>query len=145
MLVRDRQDNTDGGHGHLGRAGRNWIAAGALLAALAVALGAMGAHALADTLGAKGLERFETAAKYQMYHALGLILVGLLWARRPGALLTAAGTAFLIGILCFSGSLYALALRGTGSFGLIAPIGGLAFIAGWLLAAVAVLRAPRSA
>ncbi len=100
---------------------RIWITVGALFAAAAVALGAYHAHGLKGTLQSSGLhepeltermENFATAARYQMYHALGLVLLGLVAARSAGAWSTLAGIAFVIGVLLFSGLLYALALGG---------------------------------
>lgn len=104
------------------------VALGALNAAISVAAGAFGAHALKDRLDVRALEVFEIGARYQMYHALAMILTGLLAAR--GA--TTAGWIFQAGIVLFSGSLYALALTGTKGLGAITPIGGLAFLVGWV-------------
>jgi uncharacterized membrane protein YgdD (TMEM256/DUF423 family) len=101
------------------------VALGALNAALAVGAGAFAAHALRDRLAVRALEVFETGAKYHMYHALAMILAGLLAARGPGWV-------FQAGIVLFSGSLYALALTDAKVLGAITPIGGLAFLAGWL-------------
>jgi uncharacterized membrane protein YgdD (TMEM256/DUF423 family) len=118
------------------------IAAGALGAALAVILGAFGAHALKHRLPPEMLTTFETGVQYQFYHALGLILVGIiLQTLRASAMVAAAGWLMLGGILLFSGSLYAISFTGIRSFGMIAPLGGTAFIAAWLLLAVGVLRA----
>lgn len=119
-----------------------WIAVGALNAALAVAAGAFGAHALKARLGEQLLVTFETGARYHMYHALGLLALGLLATVRPAPLLNGAGWALSIGILLFSGSLYALALSGVRGLGAITPIGGLAFLTGWVLFAIAALRTP---
>jgi uncharacterized membrane protein YgdD (TMEM256/DUF423 family) len=109
-----------------------WIALGALNAAIAVGAGAFAAHGLRDRLDARALEVFETGARYQMYHALALVFAGILAtsARARGA--HAAGWLFQGGIVLFSGSLYALALTGTKGLGAITPLGGLAFLAGWL-------------
>ncbi len=112
------------------------IALGAFNAALAVAAGAFGAHGLRDRLEPRALEIFETAARYQMYHALAMILAGLIVAR--GA--SAAGWLFQIGIVIFSGSLYALALTEVKVLGAITPLGGVAFLAGWLWLAYAAGR-----
>jgi len=103
------------------------IAAGALNAAFAVAAGAFGAHGLRARLEPRALEIFETAARYQMFHALALILCGLIATR--GA--TTAGWILQAGIVVFSGSLYALSLSGIKGLGAITPIGGLAFLVGW--------------
>ena len=104
------------------------IALGALNGALAVAAGAFGAHGLRSRLEPRALEIFETAARYQMFHALAMILCGVIATR--GA--TTAGWLFQAGILVFSGSLYALALTDVKILGAITPLGGLAFLAGWL-------------
>lgn len=101
------------------------VSLGALNGAIAVAAGAFGAHGLKDRLAPKALEVFETGARYQMYHALAMVLAGILVARGPGI-------AFQIGILLFSGSLYALALTDIKALGAITPFGGIAFIAGWI-------------
>ncbi len=115
------------------------IAIGALNAALAVAAGAFGAHGLRERLEPRALEIFETAARYQMYHALAMILAGLLVARGiAGA--TTAGWLFLAGIAIFSGSLYALSLTDVKLLGAITPLGGVAFLAGWLWLAYAAWR-----
>jgi uncharacterized membrane protein YgdD (TMEM256/DUF423 family) len=120
--------------------GRFFISAGAVSAAIAVIAGAFGAHALADLVPPVRLATFETAARYEMYHALGLVLVGLLAERRTGRGLEWAGKLFLIGTALFSGSLYLLVLTQTPWLGIITPFGGVAFIAGWLTLAVAVWR-----
>ncbi len=112
------------------------VAFGALNGLISVAAGAFGAHALKQRLDARSLEIFETAARYQMFHALAMVLCGVLVAR--GA--TTAGWVFQAGIVIFSGSLYALALTGTKGLGAITPIGGLAFLVGWALLAWSALR-----
>lgn len=117
-----------------------WIVLGAVNAFLSVAAGAFGAHALKARLPADLLVIFETGARYHMYHALGLIAVGLVGQTRPSGLLTGAGAAMLAGIVLFSGSLYALALTGVRALGAITPLGGLGFLAGWVLLALAVWR-----
>ena len=119
---------------------RIWLALGAVNAFLAVAAGAFGAHALKARLGPQLLETFETGARYHMYHALGLLAVGLLATLRPSSLASASGWALLVGIVLFSGSLYALALSGVRALGAITPLGGVAFLAGWILFALASLR-----
>jgi uncharacterized membrane protein YgdD (TMEM256/DUF423 family) len=100
------------------------VVAGALNGAIAVAAGAFGAHALKERLEPRALEVFETAARYQMYHALAMLLCALLVAKT-------AGWIFQIGIILFSGSLYALALTDVKMLGAITPFGGLGFLAGW--------------
>ena len=103
------------------------IALGTINAALAVAAGAFGAHGLKERLDARSLEIFETAARYHMYHALAIVLCGVIATK--GA--TTAGWILQAGIVIFSGSLYALALTGVKGLGAITPIGGLAFLVGW--------------
>jgi len=118
-----------------------FLAIGALNGALSVALGAFGAHALRTSLDPRALEIFETAVRYQATHALALLVVAVLLARRASGLLTGSAWAFTAGITIFSGSLYLLALTGTGRWGAVAPIGGSALIVGWLLLAVGGWRA----
>ena len=113
---------------------------GALAALLGVGLGAFGAHALRARLTPADLDIFETGVRYQMYHALALIAVGWASSRWPGGLTHAAGWAFLVGILIFSGSLYVLVLSGQRWLGAVTPLGGVAFLAGWLLLAWRILR-----
>jgi len=119
----------------------HWIAAGAFSAALAVALGAFGAHALEGTLDAGELEVWRTAVHYQGLHALALIAFGLYRARFAGSDL--AGWGFLVGSVLFSGSLYGLALDGPRFLGPITPLGGMALLFGWLVLALQALRLPR--
>jgi uncharacterized membrane protein YgdD (TMEM256/DUF423 family) len=104
------------------------VALGALNAALAVAAGAFAAHGLRERLDARALEIFETGARYHMYHALAMILAGVVTAR--GA--STAGWIFQAGIVVFSGSLYMLAITDVKVLGAITPLGGLAFLVGWL-------------
>ncbi len=112
---------------------------GALFAGLSVILGAFGAHALEAMLTADLLQTYETAARYQMYHGLALLASGLIYAHLPVKALRWASISFIIGTVLFSGSLYLLVMLksggqvGLGGFGLITPIGGLFFIAGWIL------------
>src|SRR5690606_5410253 len=98
------------------------------------------AHGLRSRVGPEMVAVFETGARYQMYHGLGLVLVGLLALHRPSGLLAAAGWLHLAGILIFSGSLYALVLSGVRGLGAITPVGGVAFLVGWALFVVAALR-----
>lgn len=116
------------------------IVAGALSALAAVAAGAFGAHMLEGRLTSEMIEIFETGARYQMYHALALVGVGLAAARWEGSLWAWAGLLFLVGTVVFSGSLYALALSGVRWLGAVTPIGGVAFMAGWVLVAIAGVR-----
>lgn len=112
-----------------------WITIGAMSAFVSVAAGAFGAHALKSRLAPELLVTFETAARYQMYHALGLILIGLFAASRPTRGLDIAGWSMVAGTMLFSGSLYALAVTGVRALGAITPFGGVAFLAGWALLA----------
>ena len=119
---------------------RFFVAAGAISAFLSVSAGAFGAHGLKDRLSPYSLQVFETGARYQMFHALGLILIGLLATTRPSGTLNAAAWSMLIGTALFSGSLYVLALSGLRWLGAITPIGGLAFLVGWGLLALAAYK-----
>jgi len=118
----------------------------ALLAALAVALGAFGAHGLKHIVPVETVSTFETGVRYQMYHALALLLTGILFEKFPSRNLKAAGICFIIGIILFSGSLYLLtALKaadtvGLNGIGIITPFGGLFFIAGWIALAIGIAR-----
>ena len=105
----------------------------AILGGLSVALGAFGAHALEGKLTDRAQEIFETATRYQMYHALALMLVVVLLYQTgvTQTWLTAAGIAFIVGVLLFCGSLYAISFSGIKGFGAVAPLGGLAFLIGW--------------
>ena len=115
-------------------------ALGAINALVAVAAGAFGAHALKDRLDARRFDIFETAARYQMYHALGMIAAAWL-ASRGLALAATGGWVMQAGVVIFSGSLYALALTGENWLGAITPIGGLAMMVAWAMLAVAAWRA----
>ena len=112
---------------------RTFFTMGALLAGLAVAAGAFGAHALRDRVAPDMLAIFETGVRYQMYHALALLGVAWATARWPDSSAVLAGWCFVAGIVIFSGSLYVLALTGVRWLGAITPLGGLAFLAGWAL------------
>ena len=119
---------------------RLFFGLGAASAFIAVAAGAFGAHALRARLSPELLAVFETGARYQMYHALGLIAAGWAVARWPGGLTQWAGWLFVVGTLLFSGSLYALALSGVRWLGAITPLGGIAFLVGWLCLGIAAVR-----
>jgi uncharacterized membrane protein YgdD (TMEM256/DUF423 family) len=108
-----------------------WIALGGISGGLAVASGAFGAHALRERLSPESLAIFETGARYQMYHAMALLAVGLLAVKIDSLALKTAGIAFAAGTLLFSGSLYTLALTGARQWGMVTPVGGLAFLVGW--------------
>lgn len=105
-----------------------------------VALGAFAAHGLKSRLSAEYLAIFQTGSHYQLIHALALLGVGLLSLHLPGRLVNAAGGLFALGILLFSGSLYALTLTGISKLGIITPFGGLSFLAGWLCLGLAAWR-----
>ena len=105
---------------------------GGLAGFLGFALGAFGAHSLRGTLAPDMLAVFETAVRYQMYHAFAIFAAAWAWARWPRRLFPIAGWLFAAGIVLFCGSLYLLALTGTRWLGVITPLGGLAFLAGWL-------------
>jgi uncharacterized membrane protein YgdD (TMEM256/DUF423 family) len=115
----------------------NWSAIAAVLLALAVGLGAFGAHGLRDRLDPYSLGLWEKAVFYHFIHAMGLLVVALLPRTRTFADTASSNVCWLLfaGILIFSGSLYALALTGVRTLGAITPIGGLAFIAAWVLLA----------
>ena len=117
-----------------------WFTAGASAAGLAVVLGAFGAHGLKARVSPELLVVFETGVRYHMYHAVALLAVGLAATRWTSASVGAAGWAFSIGILVFSGSLYILALTGVRAWGAVTPLGGVAFIVGWFALAWAALR-----
>ncbi len=119
---------------------RFFFVAGAVSAFISVGAGAFGAHGLRARITPEMLNVFEIGARYQMYHALALLAVAWAWTRWPVTAVTSAGVLFLIGTALFSGSLYLLALSGTRWLGAVTPIGGLAFLAGWLCLAWAALR-----
>lgn len=113
-----------------------------VLGALSVGIGAFGAHGLEATLTANGrLDTFETAVKYQFYHTLALLLVGILLLNIDSQMLGYAAWCFVLGIVIFSGSLYTLSLTNITWLGAITPLGGLAFIAGWVLLALGASKA----
>ena len=117
-----------------------WFAIGSILGALGVALGAFGAHGLKSRVGPDLLVVWETAVKYHLVHVLALLATAWASERWAGGWTQAAGWLFVIGIAVFSGSLYVLVLTGQRWLGAITPIGGVAFIAGWIALAVAALR-----
>ena len=119
---------------------RFFFIAGAIAAFVGVALGAFGAHSLRTRLTPEMLNIFEVGVRYQMYHALGLIAVAWAITRWPEASLNAAGWAFIVGIVIFSGSLYLLSITDTRWLGAITPIGGLAFLLGWAILVWSVAR-----
>lgn len=120
---------------------RACLTSGALMAGLSVLLGAFAAHALKLRLTPEMLAIFKTGSEYQFFHALGLVLLGVLQERRPAdRVLAGAAMLMLLGVLLFSGSLYALALTGLRPLGIITPFGGIAFLAAWSLAAWSLWR-----
>ena len=116
------------------------LAIAGLLLALATACGAFGAHALRNQLAPERLQLWETAVRYQFFQALGLIGVGLALRSCDGGALRAAAALIVAGVVLFSGSLYGLSLGAPRALGLLTPLGGLAWIGGWLLFALAVWR-----
>ena len=114
---------------------------GAIMMFLSVALGAFGAHGLKSVLSAEQLTVYQTGVHYQMIHGIGLILVAILMSKYTDiGLFPAAGWAMLIGIILFSGSLYALAFTGVRTLGIITPVGGVGFLIGWILLAIAAFK-----
>src|SRR4051812_22904532 len=121
--------------------GRLAVAGGAALMAIAVAFGAFGAHALKARLAPEALALWHTGVEYHVWHALGLLATGLLMLRMPNAsALRHVVWMFASGILLFSGSLYGLALGAPRALGMVTPLGGVAFIAGWALLSFAAAR-----
>lgn len=118
-----------------------FVLLGSLNALVGVALGAFGAHGLKSKVAPEMLTVWATAVQYHLLHALGLVLIGILCQLMPEAsLVRTAGWLLLIGIILFSGSLYGLVLTGTKPIGIVTPIGGVAFLVGWLLLAFAAWR-----
>ncbi|MBA3582832.1 MAG: DUF423 domain-containing protein [Gammaproteobacteria bacterium] len=118
-----------------------FLLAGAVFNLLAVVLGAFGAHALKNKLSADLLRVYHTAVEYQFYHALALLAIGILMLQWPhNTVLKSSGLSFFVGVLIFSGSLYALALSSVRWLGAITPLGGVAFIIGWILLSLAIWR-----
>ncbi len=117
------------------------LTAGAVLAMLSVGIGAFGAHALKDMLAASGRsDTFETAVAYQFYHSLGLLIIGILMYHIPNRYLQFAAWSHIAGVFLFSGSLYILCLTAQTKWGAVTPLGGLLFIAGWVLLVVALVK-----
>ncbi|WP_310586864.1 DUF423 domain-containing protein [Jiulongibacter sediminis] len=120
---------------------KNFLKTGAIFGLLAVALGAFGAHALEPHLIATGhLDTYEKAVSYQFYHSLALILVAMLFEVLKNKWIKYSGIAFIIGVIFFSGSLYLICFTGITTFGAVAPVGGTAFIAGWLFLFLATFK-----
>jgi len=125
---------------------KSYIVLGASLACLAVVLGAFGAHGLKKLVGAETIITFQTGVQYQMYHAFALLFIGILYQQFAGSMLQYSAWCFIGGIVLFSGSLYLLSflkakeMVGLSGIGILTPIGGLFFIAGWVLLILAVLK-----
>ncbi len=118
------------------------VVSGAILALLGVGLGAFGAHALKARLAADMLAVYQTGVQYHLWHALGVVLIGILVQLLPGAKwLPVAGWMMVAGIVIFSGSLYALSVTGMRMLGAVTPLGGVAFLLAWGMVAYAVLTA----
>jgi len=119
---------------------KNLAVCSAMSGFIAVAFGAFGAHALRASVAPEMLAVWETAMQYQMFHALALLCIVVAGSRRPNKLLYVSGWIFVVGTLLFSGSLYALVLTGIKALGMITPIGGVLFLSGWLVLALALIR-----
>lgn len=125
---------------------KRFVATGAMLGAIAVALGAFGAHGLKKIVDPDTVQVFQTGVQYQMYHAIALLLAGLLYEKCNQKLARVAGILFIVGIILFSGSLYTLTagrVAGNNSFdksGIITPFGGISFIAGWVILFLAAIK-----
>ena len=117
----------------------NYFAIGAISACIVIILGAFGAHGLKDILDAYGKSIFEKAVLYQMFHSVGILILGIINEIMPNIHLELVGWAFIIGTIIFCGSLYILAITGIKSLGMITPIGGLLFIIGWIILFVKML------
>jgi uncharacterized membrane protein YgdD (TMEM256/DUF423 family) len=120
--------------------GRVLFGIGAVLGFLGVAAGAFGAHAIRQRLTPERLDNWKTAAEYQLWHALATVASGLIAVRWASGSAAAAGWCFIAGVVVFSGSLYALALTDRRKLGAITPVGGVLFLAGWALLALAAIR-----
>jgi len=116
------------------------IMTASIFLALAVAIGAFGAHGLKSQLSAEMLQTYKTGVEYHFYHALGLLLIGVLAISFPSSHLKWSAILLSVGIILFSGSLYVLAISGIKWLGAITPLGGLSFIAGWILLFIAVWK-----
>jgi len=125
---------------------KRFVVTGSVLGAIAVALGAFGAHGLKKIVPAETVQTFQTGVQYQMYHALALLIAGLLYEKCSQRFVKIAGTLFIIGVILFSGSLYVLTAgkaaetAALDKAGIITPLGGLAFIGGWLFLFISVVR-----
>lgn len=120
--------------------GKPILMTASVLLALAVALGAFGAHGLKSQLSADMMQTYKTGVEYHFYHALGLLFIGILAVSFPSELIKWSAILLTTGIILFSGSLYVLAVTGIKWLGAVTPIGGLSFIAGWILLFLAVWK-----
>lgn len=121
----------------------NWtgfVMVGSIFGATGVAMGAFGSHLLKSKISASSLDVYKTAISYHLFHALAILLCGVLAARIDSSLLKGAGFSFIVGILLFSGSLYFMTITGNKSLGIITPIGGIALITGWILITASVFK-----
>ena len=116
------------------------LLSGVIFMALAVLLGAFGAHALKTILSPEMLAIYHSGVEYQFYHALGLLAVGIIGLHYPSKWIRLSGIFLVAGIVLFSGSLYVLSLSGIKTLGAITPLGGLAFVAGWISLAVGIIQ-----
>jgi len=107
---------------------------------LAVALGAFGAHGLEGKISEKALATWEKAVNYQMFHTMALLIVGVLMGRMTGGNVATSGWFFFVGILLFSGSLYAYSISGIKTFAMITPLGGVSFLIGWVILGYVVMK-----
>ena len=125
---------------------KNYIALAAALGAIAIALGAFGAHGLKQIVAAETVQVFQTGVQYQVYHVFALLAVGIIYEKHPNRLLKWSGVFFIAGIVLFSGSLYLLTVlkatdtEGLNGIGIITPFGGLFFIAGWILLFLGIMK-----
>ena len=125
---------------------KHYLLAGALSGAVAVALGAFGAHGLKQIVATETVNTFQTGVQYQMYHSLALLITGVVYERYFNKFIKLAGFCFIIGIILFSGSLYILTVLkatetvGLNGVGIVTPLGGLFFIAGWLFLFAGILK-----
>jgi len=124
-----------------------FLAIGALFGLLAVIIGAFGAHGLENNLSEHALSRYHTGVQYQFYHVIPLLVLGIISSQLNSSsantprLITLSGISFIVGIFLFSGSLYLYALTGITKFGMVTPIGGLAFILGWVFLIIYAVKA----
>lgn len=120
---------------------KSLLITGSIFMALAVAFGAFGAHIVQDILTPERFQVYQTGVEYHFYHALGLLLLGAIsYHIQESKWITRSGYAFIVGIIIFSGSLYLLTLIDLGRLGMITPLGGVAFIFGWISLAIAVSK-----